>query len=301
MEYGRLTTLLASRLPMPAQRLPQRLAVAASKWLIAILLIAVYDHMTPTLAQISSKTCGKPVYLTLDTGHMEVAPLMAQILNKYQVKATFFVANEKTKDGGSSLDASWGANFWKARAAEGHEFASHTLDHTYWKSDLAGEPPRFMVSPSAGPRAGQKFTVDAAGYCAQIDAARSLIEQYTGKSALPLYRAPGGKTSPRLLSAAKSCGYQHVGWADAGFLGDELSSEAFPNDVLLKKALKSIQAGDILMAHLGIWSRKDPWAPAVLEPLIVGLKARGLCFATLREHPAYATWIAQQPPAKPKS
>jgi peptidoglycan-N-acetylmuramic acid deacetylase len=33
------------------------------------------------------------------------------------------------------------------------------------------------------------------------------------------------------------------------------------------------------MAHLGIWSRKDPWAPAVLEPLITGLKARGFCFA----------------------
>ena len=30
----------------------------------------------------------------------------------------------------------------------------------------------------------------------------------------------------------------------------------------------------ILMAHLGIWSRQDPWAPAVLEPLIVGLKQR---------------------------
>jgi peptidoglycan/xylan/chitin deacetylase (PgdA/CDA1 family) len=49
------------------------------------------------------------------------------------------------------------------------------------------------------------------------------------------------------------------------------------------------------MAHLGIWSRQDPWAPAVLEPLIVGLKARGLCFATLREHPAYRDWIRQQP------
>jgi peptidoglycan/xylan/chitin deacetylase (PgdA/CDA1 family) len=49
------------------------------------------------------------------------------------------------------------------------------------------------------------------------------------------------------------------------------------------------------MAHLGIWSRQDPWAPAVLEPLIVGLKARGLCFATLREHPQYRDWVRQQP------
>jgi peptidoglycan/xylan/chitin deacetylase (PgdA/CDA1 family) len=47
------------------------------------------------------------------------------------------------------------------------------------------------------------------------------------------------------------------------------------------------------VAHLGIWSRQDPWAPAVLEPLIVGLKARGFCFATLREHPQYKRWIEQ--------
>jgi peptidoglycan/xylan/chitin deacetylase (PgdA/CDA1 family) len=64
---------------------------------------------------------------------------------------------------------------------------------------------------------------------------------------------------------------------------------------LLQKALRNIRQGDILMAHLGIWSRQDPWAPAVLEPLIEGLKARGLCFATLREHPAYREWTLQRP------
>jgi peptidoglycan/xylan/chitin deacetylase (PgdA/CDA1 family) len=78
-----------------------------------------------------------------------------------------------------------------------------------------------------------------------------------------------------------------VGWAQAGFLGDELPSGPYPNDQLLANALRDIRAGDILMAHLGIWSRKDPWAPAVLEPLISGLQARGFCFETLREHPDY--------------
>jgi peptidoglycan/xylan/chitin deacetylase (PgdA/CDA1 family) len=73
-----------------------------------------------------------------------------------------------------------------------------------------------------------------------------------------------------------------------------LPSDRFPNAQLLDKALKHIQAGDILVAHLGIWSRQDPWAPAVLEPLIVGLKARGFCFATLREHPQYKGWIEQR-------
>jgi peptidoglycan-N-acetylmuramic acid deacetylase len=98
-----------------------------------------------------------------------------------------------------------------------------------------------------------------------------------------LYRAPGGKTSAKLLQAIEQCGYAHVGWNAAGFLGDELPSDKFSNAALLDKALANIQSGDILMAHLGIWSRQDPWAPAVLEPLVAGLKARGFCFKTLAE------------------
>ena len=56
---------------------------------------------------------------------------------------------------------------------------------------------------------------------------------------------------------------------------------------------RRIRPGDILLAHLGIHSRHDPWAPAVLEPLIVGLKSTGFCFATLREHPAYRSHLAR--------
>ena len=131
-------------------------------------------------------------------------------------------------------------------------------------------------------------------YRAAADQASQRLQELTGQKPLPLFRAPGGKTSPQLLAAAKACGYAHVGWAPAGFLGDELPSERFSNDALLTKALRTIRSGDILMAHLGIWSRKDPWAPAVLEPLVTGLKARGFCFATLAEHPRYKTWITQQ-------
>ena len=76
----------------------------------------------------------------------------------------------------------------------------------------------------------------------------------------------------------------------AGFLGDELP-DSISNAALLDKALRNIRSGDILLAHLGIWSRQNAWAPADLEPLIEGLKARGFCFATLREHPAYRGWI----------
>jgi peptidoglycan/xylan/chitin deacetylase (PgdA/CDA1 family) len=224
---------------------------------------------------------------------MEVAPLIAEVLSRQKVRVTFFAANEKTKTGDGSLGAHW-ASWWKARAAEGHEFASHTYDHAYWRGDLPGAAPTFRIRPSAGSQEGQTLTWDAPTYCANIAQAAQRLQDITGKKPLPLFRAPGGKTSPRLLAAAKACGWAHVGWAPAGFLGDELPSEKFSNQVLLDKALKDIRSGDILVAHLGIWSRQDAWAPAVLEPLIVGLKDKGFCFETLREHPAYQGWISAQ-------
>jgi peptidoglycan/xylan/chitin deacetylase (PgdA/CDA1 family) len=241
-------------------------------------------------AAAQAQPCDKPVYLTFDTGHMGVAPLIAEVLNRQQVKVTFFAANEKTQQGDGSLGAHW-APWWKARAAEGHEFASHTWDHTYWRADLPDG--RFRVRPSAGPESGRESTWTAADYCGELTKAARRLEEITGRKALPLFRAPGGKTSPKLVAAARSCGYAHVGWAPAGFLGDELPSESAPNAQLLNKALRDIRAGDVLVAHLGIWSRKDPWAPAVLEPLITGLKQKGFCFATLRDHPDYRDWVAR--------
>ncbi len=225
---------------------------------------------------------------------MGTAELIAQVLRRQDVVATFFAAHEPTQQGDGSLGEHW-APWWRARAAEGHEFASHTWSHAYWRADLPGEPARFRIRASAGELAGRDQTWDTPRYCEEVTRAAQRLQALTGRAPLPLFRAPGGKTSPRLLAAARSCGYAHVGWAPAGFLGDELPSDRFPNDMLLKKALRDIRPGDILMAHLGIWSRQDPWAPAVLEPLVAGLKARGLCFRTLRQHPAYRGWIAANP------
>ncbi|WP_137895842.1 polysaccharide deacetylase family protein [Ramlibacter sp. 2FC] len=261
----------------------------------ALAALGIAAGLVGTAAQAQGTpqpACTRPLYLTFDTGHMGVAPLVAEVLRRQQVRVTFFAANERTQEGDGSLGAHW-APWWKARAAEGHEFASHTWDHAYWRGDLPGIEPRFRIRPSAGAFAGREFTWDAAKYCESVAYAAERLEDHTGRKPLPLFRAPGGKTSPRLLAAARACGYEHVGWSPAGFLGDELPSEKFSNEALLERALRDIRAGDILVAHLGIWSRREAWAPAVLEPLIVGLKARGFCFETLRQHPAYRGWIAQ--------
>ena len=234
--------------------------------------------------------CARAVYLTFDTGHMGVADLIADVLRRHQVRATFFAAHEPTREGDGSLGEHW-APWWRARANEGHALASHTHDHVYWRRDLPDG--RFEVRASAGPLSGKTRTLDAQQYCTEIKRASDRLRQITGVAPLPLYRAPGGKTSTALLAAARDCGVLHVGWAQAGFLGDELPSDRYPNEVLLRRALRDIRPGDILMAHLGIWSRQTPWAPEVLEPLIVGLKEKGMCFDTLDHHPAYAEWVRQ--------
>jgi peptidoglycan/xylan/chitin deacetylase (PgdA/CDA1 family) len=236
--------------------------------------------------------CPKPIYLTFDTGHMGVAPLIADVLRKHQVAVTFFGAHEKTQEGDGSMGQHWAA-WWKARATEGHDFASHTYDHAYWRSDVDSRT--FKIRPSSGEQKDQNLIWTAENYCANLKKASQRLEAMTGRASLPLFRAPGGKTSPALLKAASQCGYTHVAWASAGFLGDELSSQTHSNAALLQAALKSIKSGDILMAHLGIWSRQDPWAPAVLEPLIVGLKEKGFCFASLRQHPQYSKLLSTVP------
>lgn len=255
---------------------------------IAIVFIAACAHSAGSAAQ---NACQNPLYLTFEAGNMEAAPLVAAALKRQGVRVTFFAANERTTQGDGSLGNYW-APWWKARAAEGHEFASNTYDRVAWHGDLPGVDRRFRVQASEGGLAGREFTWDAAKYCAQISRAAERLQDFTGKKSLPLFRAPGGKTSKRLLESAGACGYAHVGWSATGVLGDDLPSERFSNDMLLNKSLREVRSGDVLLAHLGTGARKEPWASAVLEPLLVGLKAKGFCFQTLREHPAYQAWIA---------
>lgn len=227
--------------------------------------------------------CSKKVYLTFDTGNMSVAENVAEILKRQNVKATFFLANEKTFRGDFSLDDSWKL-FWQERAKEGHHFGSHTYDHTYFVKD--GPKGEVFEKPQFGPKAGMTVLYNEAAMCKEIRRVDQRFQELTGQPLEKIWRAPGGKTSPTLIRMGDMCGYQHIAWAAAGFLGDELNSDKYPNHVLLDKASRTIADGDITMAHLGIWSRKDPWAPAVLEQLIMNLKGRGFCFGLLPKNTA---------------
>jgi peptidoglycan/xylan/chitin deacetylase (PgdA/CDA1 family) len=252
----------------------------------ATLLVCVLEAAPSLHSPALAKECQKTIYLTFDTGNMSQAEHIASVLKRHEVRATFFLANEKTNRGDFALDPSW-QPYWASRAAEGHVFGSHTFDHVYFRGESTADA--MNGKPQFGSKAGQAVRWNDGDFCAELNRVRSRFQSLTGHTLSPLWRAPGGRAPKAVMASAEKCGYQHVFWADAGFLGDELPSESHPNSVLLARALANLKDGDITMAHLGIWSRREPWAPAVLEPLILGLKQKNYCFATLKDHPAYKT------------
>jgi peptidoglycan/xylan/chitin deacetylase (PgdA/CDA1 family) len=241
----------------------------ASKAAALAAIAAILVHAAP---EASASACKGTLYLTLDTGSMSQAENIAAILARHDVKATFFLANEKTTRGDHALDPAW-RDYWRARATEGHAFGTHTWHHGYFRGDSDGGRVRYVYD-------GKTHLLDAREVCDELKRVDARFRELTGRPLDPLWRAPGGRTTPNAVAAAAACGYRHVHWADAGFLGDELPSDKYPNDALLARALRNLRDGDVMMMHLGIWSRKDPFAP-MLDPLLAGLKARGFCFSTL--------------------
>ena len=244
---------------------------------LARLALALAAAVLPTgaHAQAPAACPAGTVHLTIDTGWGREAEKIAEILRRRGVRATLFVANERTHTGERALEPGWAA-FWRARAAEGHVFASHTDRHWYFRADAGPGRVRYV---SRG-REGQEV-LDQAAMCRELARPiERLREAVPDAVVLPLWRAPGGITTPNAIRLAEGCGLRHQGWTANGFLGDELPSEAHPNRSLADRALRFVRAGEVMVMHWGIRSRQDPYAN-VLDEVIAGLQARGFCFATL--------------------
>lgn len=80
MVFGRLTT-------RPVRAVLRMISGARWRLFSASVLIAVSAYPAGVRAQFS---CEKPVYLTLDTGHMGIAHLVAQVLATSAGRCDFF-------------------------------------------------------------------------------------------------------------------------------------------------------------------------------------------------------------------
>ena len=210
-------------------------------------------------------------------------------------KVTFFAANERTQDGRRQPGQRTGRPGGRRGRPKATSSPPTPGTTSTGAATCRATPPRFRVRASAGAReAGGTSPGRPRSTAPRSTRPPSACEEITGKqaaAAVPragrqdLAAAPGGRARP--AATRMWAGRRPASWATS------CPAKRVSNAALLTKALRDIRSGDILLAHLGIWSRKDPWAPAVLEPLIVGPEGEGLLLCdAARASRLTASWIA---------
>ena len=166
----------------------------------------VYDpqsasEMTPT---------DKVVYLTFDDGPGKYTQQLLDVLDKYSVKATFFVTN--TEPDYQDMIAK--------EAAAGHTVAIHSASHDY-----------------------QKIYQSTDAYMADLYEMNDIIKAQTGKGA-DIIRFPGGASNTvsakyckgimtQLVSLVETNGFQYCDWnISSGDAGETKDTDDVYNNVI---------------------------------------------------------------------
>ena len=170
-----------------------------------------YDNETSARRTVSVvPATGKVIYLTFDDGPYKYTEELLNILDKYNVKVTFFVTNQYPAY----------ANLIGEEARRGHTVGVHTYSHDYARIYSSTEAYRNDMS--------------------QI---QSIIKQQTG-NATNIMRFPGGssnevskKYSQGIMTALAgqltSEGYYYFDWnVSSGDAGAEISSEEVAQNVI---------------------------------------------------------------------
>ncbi len=150
---------------------------------------------------------GKVIYLTFDDGPSKHTSRLLDILDKYGVKATFFVVNTAYLD------------ILPRIAASGHTVAMHANEHNY-----------------------NKIYASEEAYFADLYTIQSSINEYTGQTPT-LLRFPGGSSNgvsrfnpgimTRLTSQVKEMGYRYFDWnVSSGDAGGTKSTWGVYNNVV---------------------------------------------------------------------
>lgn len=197
----------------------------------------------------AKRTDGKKVaYLTFDDGPSPNTTKILEILNKNNIKATFFLIGK---------NAEHNPELVKEELAQGNAIGNHTYSH--------------QLNYKEGP---QKFVED-------LDKGNTVIKSIAGDKYDPkLIRFPGGSFGNKLApfrEAVTKAGYHYIDWNDE--TGDAEHSNVPVNTLLsnLKKYTNS-DTVVILMHDAGAKVTSVQALPQVIEYL----KSKGYTFDTLK-------------------
>jgi peptidoglycan/xylan/chitin deacetylase (PgdA/CDA1 family) len=194
---------------------------------------------------VSNPLEGKKLALTFDDGPDPViTDEVLDILDKYGVKATFFVIGKNAALYPEPL---------KRAIAEGNEIGNHTYSHISLTNDNLG------------------------AYMADIQKSEELLmKDFNYKPVL--FRPPGGRYTSPAIEAVNKAGYKYVlysWWIDAKDWKDVSSAS------VVKTILNNVRDGDIFLLH-DSHSGKSPM-PEALDILIPALQKQGYEFVTVSQ------------------
>ncbi|MFD2561936.1 polysaccharide deacetylase family protein [Aquimarina rubra] len=154
---------------------------------------------------------GKKIAITFDDGPDQNTLEILKVLDKYDVKGTFFCIGKQVEKHPEILNRIIEAK---------HIIGNHTFSHDKL-IDLYGT---------------DRFTEE-------IKDADEIIEKISGKRPL-LFRPPYGITNPKIARAVKKTGHAVIGWNKRSF------DTTIPSEkVILRRVTKNLKSGDVILLH----------------------------------------------------
>ena len=212
---------------------------------------ALYPDLYAQPAERNSVDQEKVVYLTFDDGPSERTPELLEVLERYGVKATFFVVNKGTEE----------AEQWmRDIVAAGHTLGIHTYSHDY-----------------------NKIYASVEAYLEDFNAMYQVILEATGV-APQVFRFPGGSvnayngaTYRDIISEMVRRGFVYFDWNRQ--TGDAVRGDV-PVDTLVENALDRVGT----MRRVFLLAHDNTRFTNVVEALpriIEGYQEAGFTFAAL--------------------
>jgi peptidoglycan/xylan/chitin deacetylase (PgdA/CDA1 family) len=222
-----------------------------------ILIIAVVTLATRQMAHQTAKhfwfhrvvysvpTKAKVIALTFDDGpHPVYTRQILDILDKYHVKATFFMI-------GRLMDRY--PDIVKDVLKRGHVIANHTYTHP---SNIDADTSAQVVR--------------------ELEQCEQVVERMSGKRAY-FFRPPRGLIDSTVFSIAKDEGYQTILWTVCADHHDAPTPE-----LMAERVLHLSRPGGIILAHDGSFFSR--WKDVAATPLIIErLQKKGYRFVTIPE------------------
>ena len=200
----------------------------------------------PEIMIYKAHTTQKVVALSFDDGpDQRFTPLILNILNKYDVKATFFLLGTRVQTY---------PNIARRIYNEGHVIGNHT----YWHPQLTKTGVKNMIW--------------------EIEKNEKAILSITNVKT-NLFRAPYGALNEQLVKQLEELGYRGAGWSVDSEDWKSLSSAKIKQNIL-----NNIHPGAIILMHsAGHWTQDLTGTVLALNELIPYLKEEGYTFVTIPE------------------